>query len=192
MVVITDSQADKIDPRLADIHTRAKAGDVESQVLLGQIYCGGVAIGRDDLPGQMFSEPERAFYWFHQAAEQGNAESQTSIGTMLTKGEGTEVDHQEALRWFQAAVEQGNAEAMRRLGLAYAQGYGVERNLQETMKWWCLASEAGDCHAAFNMGMLYDGMIPELKNRAEALDWFQRASELGHPQAADAIENTLS
>jgi TPR repeat protein len=186
--VITDSEAKETDPRLVEFYDRARAGDRDAQTLLARIYCGGVAIGRDDLAGQEFSDAERALYWFHEAAKQGHAEAETATGTMLTKGEGADVDHQDAIRWFQSAADQGEAEAMRRLGLAYAQGYGVEPNFAKAMKWWRLASEAGDCHAAFNLGMVHDGANPEMENRDEALAWFRRAMELGHPGAAEAIE----
>ena len=49
-----------------------------------------------------------------QAAGQGNAKAQTSLGLMYFVGEGVLEDKREAAKWFRKAGEQGNASAQSR------------------------------------------------------------------------------
>ena len=63
-----------------------------------------------------------------QAAEQGNAAAQFSLGLMYADGEGVPKDDAEAVRWYRLAAEQGNAAAQFSLGLMYADGEGVPKD----------------------------------------------------------------
>ncbi|MGN6843432.1 tetratricopeptide repeat protein, partial [Neisseria sp. P0021.S006] len=42
-----------------------------------------------------------------QAAEQGNAKAQFSLGKMYYKGEGVRQDYAQAVQWYRRAAEQG-------------------------------------------------------------------------------------
>ena len=46
-----------------------------------------------------------------KAVEQGQAESQHSLGHMYYQGEGVSQDYEEALRWFRKAEDQGYVQA---------------------------------------------------------------------------------
>ena len=60
-----------------------------------------------------------------QAAEQGDAAAQFSLGFMYHEGKGVLKDDAEAVRWYRLAAEQGIAAAQFNLGLMYSEGEGV-------------------------------------------------------------------
>ena len=53
----------------------------------------------------------KAVEWFQKAAEQGDADSQNSLGYCLHNGIGIAKDAAKAVEWFQKAAEQGQAPA---------------------------------------------------------------------------------
>lgn len=59
------------------------------------------------------------------AAEQGHAEAQCSLGICYYYGAGVEKDSQEAATWYRRAAEQGHASAQCNLGVCYKNGRGV-------------------------------------------------------------------
>ena len=69
---------------------------------LGVLYDSGQGVPRD------YREAAR---WYRQAAEQGYARSQISLGVMLAVGKGSEPSPVEAYAWFSLAAAQGEQEA---------------------------------------------------------------------------------
>jgi tetratricopeptide (TPR) repeat protein len=63
-----------------------------------------------------------ATYWFQQAAEQGNAEAQFSLGNIYTEGLGTAKNEVEAVRWYRKAAEQGHVKSQAIVGRMPAKG----------------------------------------------------------------------
>lgn len=58
-------------------------------------------------------------------AESGNADAQTRLGVMYSKGLGVTRSYGQALQWFRRAADQGVAEAQFNVGAMYAEGLGV-------------------------------------------------------------------
>jgi uncharacterized protein len=52
-----------------------------------------------------------ALRWYRKAADQGNAEAQTNLGTCYVKGDGVPQDYVLAHMWLSLAAAQGNADA---------------------------------------------------------------------------------
>ena len=78
----------------------AKAGDVEAQTNLGEIFekgLGGVA------------RPELAVEWYRLAAEQGHARAQVNLGAMYERGLGVAKDPAKATEWYRRASGLGPA-----------------------------------------------------------------------------------
>ena len=90
-----------------------------------------------------------------QAAEQGDAEAQVSLGTMYSQGIGMPEDDREAAKWYRKAAEQGMALAQASLGLMYAQGDGVPEDDREAAKWYRKAAEQGMAGAQSSLGFMY-------------------------------------
>ena len=77
---------------------------------------------------------------FRKAAEQGDAEAQSSLNFMYCWGEGIPQDYQEALKWCWKAAEQGEGYAQSVLGGMYFFGQGVRKNDVQAHKWFNLAA----------------------------------------------------
>lgn len=85
------------------------------------------------------------------AAEQGNANVQRSLGRMYYSGRGVQQDYKEAIKWYTKAAEQGNTAAQFLLGGMYERGEGVPQNYVYAYAWTNLA--ASDKKADFIGGM---------------------------------------
>ena len=91
---------DKTKPKepksLAEIKSKAKAGDAKAQWSLGQIYESGRFLygkgGKKDL--------KEAVKWFRMAAEQNDPQAQAKLGFMHIVGRGVKKDGNEATKWY--------------------------------------------------------------------------------------------
>ncbi len=90
-----------------------------------------------------------------QAAEQGNAEAQFSLGKMYYEGQGVRQDYAEAARWYLKAAEQGDPVAQNNLGVAYTKGQGVRQDPVQAEQWYRKAAEQGYAQAQYNLGNMY-------------------------------------
>ena len=60
------------------------------------------------------------------AAQQGDAEAQVTVGEIYERGLGSEPNYEAALIWYQKAADQGYSRGLFNLGTLYEQGKGVE------------------------------------------------------------------
>ena len=106
----------------------AKQGDANSQYNLGIMYRDGLGVSEDshkyfywlDLAAkQRDSKAQKQIVdltmWVTKAAEQGDADAQTSLGLMYY----IKQDYKQAIKWFTKAAEQGDALAQFVLGVSY-------------------------------------------------------------------------
>lgn len=94
----------------------ADAGHAPAQALLAYVFD--------------YSEfDEDAVDYYRKAADQGNADGQFGLGSMLSVGKGVKRDSLEARRWITRAAEQGHKLATNVLALAYLSGQlGIAEN----------------------------------------------------------------
>lgn len=76
-----------------------KAGNVEAQNYLGNMYVRGLGVNQND---------QEAMRWFTAAADAGHPASQFNVGLMLLEGRGVRKDPEKAYVWFTLASK-GNA-----------------------------------------------------------------------------------
>ena len=88
-------EAGKYDKAAAIWEPLAQAGHMRAQHQLGNLYRGGLGVGRD---------PARSFRWMRRAAEQGHAPSQFVLGYMLDEGLGVARDPARAFKWYRLAA----------------------------------------------------------------------------------------
>ena len=86
----------------------------------------------------------RRVKWYRQAAEQGLAAAQFSLGLKCANGEGVPTNLKEAVKWYRRAAEQGDAEAQLDLAFMYARGKGVLKDRVKAYGWWILAADQGE------------------------------------------------
>ena len=73
---------------------RAKDGDAEAMVNVGEIYEKGLGLSPDY---------QAAAHWYRKAAEAGNSSAQINLGHLYETGLGVGKDPAEALRWYRRA-----------------------------------------------------------------------------------------
>ena len=101
-------------------------------------------------------DPERAYWLFHRAAEQGNPEGQFRLGQCYAQGKGVPADMEQAVLWFFRAVDRGSVPAMRALGVCYLNGLGVPRDAGKASSYFQGAAERGDAGAQHHLGYCYE------------------------------------
>ncbi len=89
-----------------------------------------------------------------KAAEEGDSDAQSQLGTMLAAGEGVEQDPEEALSWLTKAAGQGNLTAIFNLGIIYEKGIGVSQDNEEAVFWFWQAAEKEDVGARMKLGTM--------------------------------------
>src|SRR5262249_27550557 len=140
--------------------------------------------------------------WYRMAAEQGNAEGELQLGSLLvTKGVADEFYNKihgqsddaetiatlkESMMWLRASAEQGNLDAQKSLGIFCP---GVFKTVggtpQEAYKWYRKAAEQGDADAEYHAGFLLEHGNGVEANSTEALQWYQKAAAQGNNSAKD-------
>ena len=121
-----------------------------------------------------------AVKWYRQAAEQGYARGQVSLGGMYESGRGVVKDEAEALRWYRQAAERGHAPGQEKLASMYEEGRGVAKDEAEAVRWYRKAAEQGYAPGQNNLGVMYEDGRGVAKNEAEAAIWYRKAAQQGH------------
>jgi len=65
---------------------------------------------------------QKAFHWYHRAAELGDADSAALVGRMYAGGIGVEKNEARALEWFREGQKRGSPWALLALSSAYRFG----------------------------------------------------------------------
>ena len=86
----------------------------------------------------------RAIQIWKTLAEQGDAESQVTLGFLYDTAQGVPEDLERAHHWYQRAAAQGNVIAEVNLAMMYELGDGVKQDLAEARRFYRLAASRGD------------------------------------------------
>jgi len=121
------------------------------------------------------------------AAEEGDADAQTSLGLMYDEGKGVKQDHAEAPKWYRKAADQGHANAQFSLGVMYDEGKVIKQDYAEALKWYRKAAEQGHAAAQNNLGVMYRQSKGVKQDYAEALRWFRKAADQGAALAQQSL-----
>ena len=113
----------------------AQDGDPAAQRNIAHLYRNGLGVAQDF---------ERAFSWYHRAAELGLSRAQANLAEMYLRGQGAPRDPLEAVRWFQRAAHQGHAMSQYRLAQLLLRGDAAFTKDREAALFWLnLAADAG-------------------------------------------------
>lgn len=111
----------------------AENGNVEIQLLLGDMYLKGIGVEEDDV---------EAVKWYSMAVALGNAEAMSKLGEMYQYGYGVKANDFEAVKWYKKAAERNSANGQFRLGWMYEAGRGgLPRDLGMALKYYRLAAK---------------------------------------------------
>ena len=86
---------------------------------------------------------EKMVHVLEEAADQGHAQAQCSLGVVYEQGQGVAQDYSAAMKWYRMAADQGDAQAQYNLGVMYYQGQGVPQNISEALRWLYKAQVQG-------------------------------------------------
>jgi len=86
---------------------------------------------------------EKAFYYFHQAALEGDAFAQNEVAYLYAAGKGTAKNNALAFSWYQKAAQQNLVSAQYNLGLFYLHGIGTTPNKALAMEWFQQSAARG-------------------------------------------------
>lgn len=160
-----------ISPEILALQQQAKAGNAQSQFLLGLELLGGERIAQDI---------NLSTFWFSKSAVLGNMAGQHSFAMALAEGIGCAKDEKQAAIWYRLSAEQGYPPGQFCLAAMLAAGKGCEKNEIQAAFWCRKAAEQGMADAQNVLaGMLVNcPAIPQ--NINEAIDWYRKAALQGH------------
>jgi len=112
----------------------AKSGDVDSQMILGEMYLDGIGVRVNH---------QKAFYWLSKASINGDMEAQYLLGFMYENGLKVAVDIKRATKWYTQAALQGDVLSQYNLAIIYKEGKGeVEKDMEEAFRWLAMVQDA--------------------------------------------------
>lgn len=147
---------------------------------------------------------EDYFAQLQKKAEEGNAESQFSLGWIYMHGEGytgvsymrdVPKDPAKAFEWYQKAAAQGHADAQYNLGMLYKLGLGVKEDAGKAFIWLQKAAAQGNDIAQYYLGVMYADGTGVKRNLPRACAWLTLAAAQGNEKAKKTypeIESKLS
>jgi hypothetical protein len=114
-------------PIFETLSQQAQSGDVWAMLNVGAAFDNGTF-------GQQI-DPEKAVYWYRQAAEKGLAKAQFALAHSYATGNGLTQSYTEALPWMHQAALQGEVDAMYLLGVMHAEGLGTAIDVEQAKSW---------------------------------------------------------
>lgn len=114
-------------PTLEALSQQAESGDVWAMLNMGAAFDNGTF-------GQQV-DPEKAVFWYRQAAEKGLAKAQFALAHSYATGNGLKQSYTEAMPWMHQAALQGEVDAMYLLGVMHAEGLGTAIDVEQAKSW---------------------------------------------------------
>jgi TPR repeat protein len=114
-------------PTFQTLSQQAQSGDVWAMLNVGAAYDNGTF-------GQQV-DPEKAVFWYRQAAQKGLAKAQFALAHSYATGNGLKQSYIKALPWMHQAALQGEVDAMYLLGVMHAEGLGTAIDVTQAKSW---------------------------------------------------------
>lgn len=144
---------------------------------------------------------EKSFYYYMEAAKQGDAFSQTRIADFYMEGEGVRKNQKEAEKWYRKAFISYMTEAMEgdlysqeQIAELYMEGKGVEKDEQEAAKWYkkvldYYTEEAlkGDGEKQIEVALFYLEGKGVKKDDRESIRWYEKAAQQNDAELKKAL-----
>ncbi len=161
------------------------------------------------------ADPEKSFYWYHEAALLGNDNARYNVAEMYTLGKGITQNIARAIRWYLKAANNGLKAAQLRLNsydisryvesnsLDYIRHRAIQgetdaqfqlgEHLYETQNsralvWLKKAALKGVVAAQLLLGDIYRyGHLHTLRDLKQAVEWYGQAAENGDLKALESL-----
>jgi hypothetical protein len=116
-------------------------------------------------------------------AEEGNADAQLEIGSMMLFGIGLRRSPGEGLSYIQKAALAGHAEAQVALGYQYLFGENMDRNETEAIKWLWLSAQQDNAEAHYYLAACYSEGWGVAQNDEQAAGHLIKSAGMGNASA---------
>lgn len=124
---------------------------------------------------------------FKPLADQGDAQSQSSIGWLYDYGLGVPEDNQKAVSWYMKAAEQDDMLARYNLAVIYLNGEGaVQKDHKKAAYFFRLSAQQGHLPAQYNLGIAYYFGLGVKKNGTKSKYWINKVRNSTDPISAQA------
>ncbi|WP_206370697.1 tetratricopeptide repeat protein [Solimonas marina] len=149
----------------------AEAGDVDAQVLLGQMLLEGRGIARD---------PALALRWFQSAAKLKHPMALNLIGRCLEHGLGCRQNVEDAAAYYRVSAEMGLDWGLYHYANLMITGQGkVPRDAAHAVVLYQRAAETGHAMSMHMLGCCYEDGVGVPVDIDQAQQWYRRAAESG-------------
>lgn len=147
--------AERYDEAVALLTPLAKAGTVEAQLALANVYNFGFGVPMDQTV---------ALHWLIEAGEQGNRDALYNAGVMTLRGVGTQPDPEQGLNFLHRAAELESAEAFYELGMiSLIEDAPKTGEVDTGLGYLARAGQLGDRRASAMLGVLLQD-LPEVEH----------------------------
>jgi TPR repeat protein len=146
--------------------TEAVKGNQYAQTALGSFH-------------ELLEDHGEAMQWFRKAAEQGDADAQSLLGTYYEGGDFVPQDYGQAAQWYRKAAIQGNANGQYNFGDLYAQGHGVPQDMGQAVRWFRKAATQGHVGAQGRLASAYFTGVGVPQDYSQAIQWWSKAAQRG-------------
>lgn len=150
----------------------AELGDVESMMLLGDMYSA------------LFNNNEDAQEWYVKSLATQWPYAKAVIGHKYIQGShGYRQNIEEGLSLLKSACQDGYPDACATLGGFYQKGQNVTKDLQEALRLNMIAASSGYVFGVSGVGNCYY----DLEDYQEAAIWYEKAAQLNHSGSANRL-----
>ncbi len=197
---------------------KAKSGDAQAQLTVGQLFIQGrlgnadweqglhwilkaaeqgvpeaqYLVAKSYEQGQGLNKDNAAaFTWLSLAAKANYIPAQTLLGEFYLEGKGTPKDYNIARQWLTHSAKASDANAHYLLGRIYVEGLGVNKNVYLGERYLLQAAEQNVMLAQKELARLYQEGIDIPRNEAVAYKWYLAAASQGDPQSLTVVGMSL-
>ncbi|HAI14682.1 MAG TPA: hypothetical protein DCM28_23455 [Phycisphaerales bacterium] len=133
-------------PNIADLTTRAHAGEARAQFELASCYDMGHGFKLDR---------KQAALWYQRASDQGYMPAKINLGWLYQMGQGVEQNFQTAIALYRQAADKEYPQAQHNLACIYDEGLGIKEDNKQAVSWYQKAADHGHPRACLNLGVMY-------------------------------------
>ncbi|MBS0656363.1 MAG: sel1 repeat family protein [Verrucomicrobia bacterium] len=144
-------------------------GSAETQYLLAECYRRGKGVR---------ILPQKAYHYYHLAADQGHAGAQLQLGILYEDGWEVAQSEEMAFFYYQCAADQNHPDAWARLGLCYEEGIGTERSLEQAIDCYRTAAKQGSILGLYHLAKAYEMGNGIEKSSAQAAICYKKRFQL--------------
>lgn len=127
---------------------------------------------------------EKSYYWYSQAANQGDMESLYYTANMQIKGVGTVMNIPRGLMNLQKVADSGHVNSMYSIAKVHKIGYKVNKNNLIANKYFELAANKGHTQSMVELADNLERGVSGIKDTNKARELFEKAYTQGNKEAA--------